>query len=485
MTITSPEEPEARKTLPEAGSDQEDSGQAADLTEVGVLPALAAEEDILARFEADLAGAGVVGEVRMAKLTYLCLTSRLLPWEMPTERPVSLIAKGTTSTGKSFTQRAVLRFFPPAAFFDLGSMSKKYLLYSEESLSHRFVVIPEWSAIAGEEEIVTSVRILLSEGRLIHGTVEGEGKKEPRRIEKEGPTGLLMTTTAVTVDRELETRCMSVHTDDSPEQTRRIFKAMAELEDGGTAPVDYAAWHELQSWLTRQGESRAVIPFLTGLSELMPIATTRLRRDFPALLSLIRAHAILHRATRDTDERGRIVATIADYAAVYALVADLVAEAADAAVTPAVRETVEAVEELLGTNSDGQVTVRQIEQKLGVGHSAAYDRVNNALLKGYLVNVAVKGKLIKLGTPLPVHGNFLPTPNVLTDRVREMSNEAPDRLRGSIVPLGTQASGLPAVPVEVDEPAATNSNGNVGDTQLSLSGFSHEAVLRRKNECGE
>ena len=235
-------------------------------------------------------------------------------------------------------------FFPPEAFYDLGSMSKKYLLYSEESLSHRFVVIPEWSAIAGDDDIVTSLRILLSEGRLIHGTVEGEGRKEPRRIEKEGPTGLLMTTTAVTVDRELETRCLSVHTDDLPEQTRRIFTAMAELEHGGTAPVDYTAWHELQSWLARQGESRAVIPFLTGLSELMPTATTRLRRDFPALLSLIRAHAILHRATRDTDEQGRVVATLADYAAVYALVADLIAEAADAAVTPAVRETVEAVE---------------------------------------------------------------------------------------------------------------------------------------------
>ena len=141
-----------------------------------------------------------------------------------------------------------------------------------------------------------------------------------------------------------------------------------------------------------------MIPFLTGLSELMPTATTRLRRDFPAG-PRSRAHAILHRATRDTDEQGRVVATLADYAAVYALVADLIAEAADAAVTPAVRETVEAVEELVGTNSDAHVTVKQIEQKLGVGHSAAYDRVNDTLLKGYLVNVAVKGKLVRSSAP--------------------------------------------------------------------------------------
>ena len=66
-------------------------------------------------------------------------------------------------------------FFPPEAYFDLGSMSKRYLLYSEESLEHRFIVVPEWASVANDEELVASLRLLLSEGRLIHGTVEGDG----------------------------------------------------------------------------------------------------------------------------------------------------------------------------------------------------------------------------------------------------------------------------------------------------------------------
>ena len=37
-----------------------------------------------------------------------------------------------------------------------------------------------------------------------------------------------------------------------------------------------------------------------------------IRRDFMTLLNLIRAHAILHQATRERDDRGRVVATLDD-----------------------------------------------------------------------------------------------------------------------------------------------------------------------------
>ena len=44
------------------------------------------------------------------------------------------------------------------------------------------------------------------------------------------------------------------------------------------------------------------------------------------MLSLIRAHALLHRATRDL-VAGAVIATMADYAAVRYLVTDLVSDA--------------------------------------------------------------------------------------------------------------------------------------------------------------
>lgn len=104
---------------------------------------------------------------RGAQLEYLALTSRVLPWGRPTERPVSVIAKGTTSTGKSHTTQTVLKFMPASAFVDLGSMSRRFLFYDDEPYEHRFLIVPEWASIAEDDELVALLRILLSEGRII------------------------------------------------------------------------------------------------------------------------------------------------------------------------------------------------------------------------------------------------------------------------------------------------------------------------------
>jgi hypothetical protein len=53
-----------------------------------------------------------------------------------------------------------------------------------------------------------------------------------------------------------------------------------------------------------------VIPYAERLAELMHPTAVRLRRDFKAVLTLIRAHALLHQATRCKDSAGQIVATL-------------------------------------------------------------------------------------------------------------------------------------------------------------------------------
>ena len=89
-------------------------------------------------------------------------------------------------------------------------------------------------------------------------------------------------------------------------------------------PSAFEEWHDLQRWI-ELGDREVVVPDAVALSRQIPPVATRLRRDFPALLSLIEAHALLHQASRDRDETGRIVATLDDYAAVRELVLDLFA----------------------------------------------------------------------------------------------------------------------------------------------------------------
>jgi hypothetical protein len=88
------------------------------------------------------------------------------------------------------------------------------------------------------------MRSLLSEGRVRYETVEktSEGMK-PRLIEREGPTGLIVTTTAVKLHPENETRLLSLTVTDTQDQTRAVMAALAE--EAGDAGPNFEPWHAL------------------------------------------------------------------------------------------------------------------------------------------------------------------------------------------------------------------------------------------------
>ena len=124
----------------------------------------------------------------------------------------------------------------------------------------------------------------------------------------------------------------------------------------------------------------------TTLTNLIPTVAVRLRRDFSAFLSLIRAHAVLHQASRKRNDQGQIIADIDyDYAVVRELVTDLIAEGVDATVSPTVRQTVNAVSQLVQENPDG-VSVSVLSKELRLDKSSASRRATVARAKGYLKN---------------------------------------------------------------------------------------------------
>jgi len=368
---------------------------------------LAELPNILDRFAAEFRAQGVVGEERNAKILYLALITRFL------DRPVSVAVKGPSSGGKSFITEQVLRFFPQEAVYCLTAMSERALAYTEADLRNRFLVIFEAAGLSSE---FTSylIRSLLSEGRLVYEVVEktSEGMK-PRRIEKDGPTGLLVTTTAPELHPENETRLLSIHVADTREQTKAVLLAMAAGPKEDNKDLD--PWKGLQAWL-QHAEHRVSMPFAQRLAELTLPVSVRLRRDFAAVLALIRGHAMLHQASRRCDDSGRIIATLEDYAAVRALVADIVSEGVDATVSPAVRETVTAVSELCDEGAGAPASLGQLTARLRLDKSAVSRRVTVARKLGFLINLETrKGRpaQLALGAPLPEELEVFPTVEAL------------------------------------------------------------------------
>jgi Toprim-like len=359
-------------------------------------PPLAYDQDILARLLDTLrVCCGLVGEDRNAQLIYLALVTQILA------DPVSLALKGLSSSGKSYTLESVLRFVPDDAVIVMTAMSERALVYMKDELAHRTMVLYEAVALREEREKTESnqtayiVRSLLSEGQIRYPVAVrgGDGNLETRWIIKEGPTNLIVTTTATSLHGENETRMLSLPTNDSEAQTRAVLRSIAM---GGTGPADLGEWHALFGWLKSGAGQNVTIPYAGYLAENIPAVAVRLRRDFRSLLRLIQAHAVLHQQTRKTGPDGRIIATEADYLAVRALTADLISDAVGATVTPSMRETVEAVARLTAATATEQdpdglpVRVQAVARHLGIERSRAQRRIQAARERGYLANLEDK-----------------------------------------------------------------------------------------------
>jgi hypothetical protein len=336
------------------------------------------------------------------------------------------VVKGPSSAGKSFVVERVLCLFPASAYYWLTAMSERLLAYDEEPIKHRFLVICEAAGLGGSMATYL-IRSLISEGKIRYKTVEAtqEAGLRPKLIEREGPTGLLLTTTKIRLHPENETRLFSIPVLDTPLQTTAVMEAIAEHcgVDHGNQSTEFVAFQESLA----KAQHQVVIPFAKQLARAIAPKATRLRRDFKALLSLICAHAILHQASRECDSGGRIVATCDDYAAVRELVADLFAEGVEASVPQTVRETVDTVTRILVRKQPAYaVRVNEVAVEIGIDKSAAWRRVRDAIRLGFLVNLEERRAwpaLLRLGERLPADEEILPQPDEAWE-LRECSTDS-------------------------------------------------------------
>jgi len=379
---------------------------------------IAQSKNILKLFTDDLRKCGIIGEKHGCKLMYLCVTTRFFL------EPVSVVVKGDSSGGKSYTTGGVLKFFPSDAYIDLTSMSEKALIYAEASFEHRFLWIYEAAGLENPS-VRYLIRTLLSEGRIkymVTGNVSGG--RASKTIEKEGPTGLILTTTLKFIGEDQENRLLSIPINVSPNQTRQILVGQAE-EAGGEVnssdpngvggEVDLSPWHEFQEWL-RQSDQRVIIPYAPALAELINPVVLRIRRDFTKVCNLIKAHALLHQLNRDRDPAGKLIAKLIDYSRVYKLIHGHLQLAHETAVPQHIRELVEAINKASEAHDFQGISGKRLVQNLGINKSNVSRGVKEALEKGYIRNLEDRrGRPAKyvLDNPLPSTRDILPSPQEL------------------------------------------------------------------------
>ena len=356
---------------------------------------------ILDRFAEELPKHNLASEDRNAKIVFLEFSSRVR------KRPPSLSVFGASSTGKSYFVKVGSRFFPEGeAWIAMSSMSDHALIYLEDiSLRHKILIVYELAGITSDKALYF-IRTLQSEGHVKHlVTVKDEatGKRITKMLEVEGPAGVIITTTGVKIHTENDTRHLSLYSNESPEATTGSMIASSRRREDKGVP-DTSTWISLARWHAASNQEVTLYPWSEKLARILDNKHPRIRRDFEAILDYVETHASLHQATREVDERGRIIATQDDYEVVADLLDSVVSTGLGLRVRKIIRETVNKVRNLLEEDTDKpSVSVAQLCAALDITKGPMSHRVRDALEIGYLKNLNHKRVPYELaiGEPMP------------------------------------------------------------------------------------
>jgi DNA primase catalytic core len=308
----------------------------------------------------DFEKSGLVGERINALIGHLGSLSRR------TEKPLCIIIQSSSSAGKSALMEAVLANVPEEDKVKYSFMTGQSLYYMQSrSLKHKIIAISEEE---GMEKALYAIKILQSEGKIIIATTVKDpetGLPITKEFVVEGPVMLIITTTNVEIDEELQNRGVILTINESREQTRLIQQLQREkcTLDGILQKRKTSDLHELHQDVQRMIRPlEIVIPF----DDLdFPDTRLRLRRDNEKFITLIRSVTLLHQYQRQVhskqDEKGileYIVATRDDvklavflYSYVFGISLDDLA--------PQTRKLLGTLEKLV----DEECTQRKIEKK--------------------------------------------------------------------------------------------------------------------------
>jgi DNA primase len=254
--------------------------------------------DLVGRLRGAFRTAGIIGEENNILLVYLAGVSRLL------DRPLAVIVQSPSAAGKSMLMDSALAFFPEESRIKYSAMTGQSLYYlGETNLKHKILAIVEE---AGAEKASYALKLLQSEGELTIASTGKDpqtGRMETQEYHVEGPVMIILTTTAIDLDEELQNRCLTLAVDDSPAQTARIHALQRERRTLAGL-VAKAGRTELLRVLKNAQRLLASVEVLNPFAPALtfPSGRARNRRDHEKYLTLIDSIALLHQHQRP---RGR------------------------------------------------------------------------------------------------------------------------------------------------------------------------------------
>jgi hypothetical protein len=207
----------------------------------------------------------------------------------------------------------------------------------------------------------------------------------------------MMTTARDNLDDELRTRLVSTKANETQDQTIAIIKRSFSTNSDVVTTEEKEKWIAFQRWLALDGPYEVVIPYIDAIGDSFDDLANnpgdpkeyplRARRDATALKAAIGASAILHKAQRELDGSGSIIATLDDYRLAHDVIDPSSADAHHIVISETTLAVVEAIEKLGASKTEPvKVTVRVLRDKLGISSSSTaaarlYEAVDAGLIE--------------------------------------------------------------------------------------------------------
>jgi len=333
------------------------------------------DPNLLTRILQDFAACGMVGEETGKLVGYLAATSRKL------DDPLGIIIQSSSAAGKSSLMEAVLAFMPKEERVKYSAMTGQALFYmGETDLKHKILALVEGE---GAERASYALKLLQSEKELCIASTGKDpqtGKLITQEYRVEGPVMIILTTTAVEIDPELQNRCLVLSVDESREQTRAIHRLQREAMtlDGLVLKERRAQILEVHRNAQRLlRKVKVVNPYAQALTFVDD--RTRTRRDQMKYLGLINALAFLHQYQRPLKKVGGLTyveVVPADIDAANRLAHQVLGRSLDE-LAPQTRRLLNLITEMVKAActekamdmSDYRFTRRQVREATGWGHT--------------------------------------------------------------------------------------------------------------------
>jgi hypothetical protein len=360
---------------------------------------------------------GVIGEEQGIRISLLSATSRLC-----LQQALNMLRRGAAAAAKNYILERVLSYLPPDSVIRITMASATSFFYydvgNENSLKGKVIYVAEAAAIAekgGVENPITIVlRCLISDGRIDHMVTmtTPDGLRETIRIRKNGPVAVVLTSARSNIEDELATRLAVSDADESDNQTDSVIdRAIDNASDNALTNADLQAEVEAivahQAWLELDAPYSVTIPFNDAIKAAVAERRKkeveefggkrkrrlRIRRDINALISAIKASAILHKAQRTIDNGGAIIAVLDDYKHGRNAVDEGLANLYKLEVPATTIAVVRAIENMGATYEKFvKVSSRHLRDALGItGIGAAYERLKDAEDRGFIELEEKKG----------------------------------------------------------------------------------------------